>query len=157
MKYLEFSKKAEIWILVLFKLGAASILIWKWKILIFWWYFQSHIFQKYIFQNILSLKNWKNFVAFLRFCPMWHRFCFAFPPNILFFTNFESYNMEPVVKMTPFCKNFCIAEKFSKKCNLKGFDFQWNIFLRIQTFQNKIVFKDWKPCYLLYFKKQPTM
>ena len=31
--------------------------------------------------------------------------------------------MEPVVKMTPFCKNFCIAEKFSKKCNLKGFDF----------------------------------
>ena len=39
------------------------------------------------------------------------------------FTNFESYNIEPVVKITPFWKNFCIAEKFSKKCNLKGFDF----------------------------------
>ena len=60
-------------------------------------------------------------------------------------------------KMTPFCKNFCIAEKFSKKCNLKGFVFQGNIFLRIQTFRNKNTFKNLKPCYLLYFKKQPTM
>ena len=53
-----------------------------------------------------------------------------------FFANFESYNMEPVLKMTPFCKNFCIAEKFSKKCNLKGFDFHKLKIMLFAVFQN---------------------
>ena len=41
-----------------------------------------------------------------------------------------------VVKMTPFCKNFCIAEKFSKKCNLKGFDFHKLKIMLFVVFQN---------------------
>ena len=46
--------------------------------------------------------------------------------------------MEPVKKMTPFCKNFCIAEKFSKKCNLKGFDFHKLKIMLFAVFQKTI-------------------
>ena len=48
--------------------------------------------------------------------------------------------------MTPFCKNFCIAEKFSKKCNLKGFDFHKLKIMLFAVFQ-----KNNQQCGLLFW------
>ena len=60
-----------------------------------------------------------------------------------------------ICKMTLFCKRFVPLKNVQKREI-------WSIlthhvtFLGIHTFQKKS-FKNWKPCYLLFFKKQPTM